>query len=112
MSLIYLLPLCVGLFWVLHACLRLLGRKMAKYTSWLLLAGLPIMAIAFFLSSMAAEEPDPSILIGDVFLPMLFAMECLFLWPVAGIAESNLVLIASSRRDRSATKDAVGIDPV
>jgi len=110
MSPIYLLPLCVGVFWLLHASLRILGRKEAKYTAWLLLAGLPVMAIAFFLTSMAAEEPDPSILFGDGFLPMLFAMECLILWAVAGFAETILLLIASSRRDKSTTKNAVSLD--
>ncbi|MFC8302924.1 hypothetical protein ACFUCV_04470 [Specibacter sp. NPDC057265] len=110
MSPIYLLPLCVGVFWLLHACLRLLGHKTARYTAWLLLAGLPVMAIAFFLSSMAAEEPDPSVLLGDGFLPMLFAMECLFLWSVAGLAETILFLISSSRRDKSTLKETVGLD--
>ncbi len=110
MSPIYLLPLCVGIFWLLHACLRLLGHKIAKYTVWLLLAGLPVMATVFFLSSMAAKEPDPSILLGNGFLPMLFAMECLFLWSVAGLAETILFLISSSRRNKSTTKEAMSLD--
>lgn len=110
MNPIYLLPLCIGIFWLLHACLRLLGRKEAKYTAWLLLAGLPCMAIAFFLSALAAEEPDPSILLGDGFLPMLFAIECLILWGIAVFAEAILALISSSRRDNSTTKETVGLD--
>ena len=55
-----LLPICVGIFWLLHASLRILGREEAKYTAWLLLAGLPVMAVAFFLTGMAAEDPNPS----------------------------------------------------
>ncbi|PYI37540.1 hypothetical protein CVS30_14800 [Arthrobacter psychrolactophilus] len=42
-----MLTLSVGVFWLLHASLRVHSRKEAKYTAWLLLAGLPVMAIAF-----------------------------------------------------------------
>ena len=108
MNPLYLLPLCVGIFWMMHATLRLSGRKEAKYTAWVLLAGLPVMAIAFFLSAMAADKPDPSMWAsGDVgdggFGAMLFTMECLGLWILAGSAEIALALI-SLLRDKSMSK--------
>ncbi|MEO8223000.1 MAG: hypothetical protein ABI563_19725 [Specibacter sp.] len=49
------------------------------------------MAMAFFLSGMATEKPDPSGspsgMVGDRFLQALFFMECLVLWAFAGLAE-------------------------
>ena len=109
-----LLPICVGIFWLLHASLRILGRKEAKYTAWLLLAGLPVMAVAFFLTGMAAEDPNPSrsssgIAGGGLAEAILF-VECVLLWAVVGFAETILLLITSSRRDKSTTKDAVTLD--
>lgn len=113
MSPFYQLPLYVGVFWLLHACLRLLGRKEAKYTAWLLLAGLPVMAIVFFLTGMAADEPDSSGssgLAGGGIVEAMFFVECLILWGVAGFAETILVLISSSRPDKTTTVEAEGLD--
>lgn len=114
MSPFYQLPLYVGIFWLLHACLRLLGRKEAKYTAWLLLAGLPVMAIVFFLTGMAANETDSSGsssgLAGGGIVEAMFFVECLILWGVAGFAETILVLISSSRPDKTTTVKAGGLD--
>lgn len=108
-----LLPICVGIFWLLHASLRILGRKEAKYTAWLLLAGLPVMAVAFFLTGMADEDPNPSRsssgIAGGGLAEMMLFVECVLLWAVAGFAETILVLISSSKSDKVTTDEAGGL---
>jgi hypothetical protein len=86
-----LLPICTGAVLALHAWLRLTGRKQSKCTFWLLLAGLPALTVASFISAARTEQPDPSRLasgpVSDGGMgAFMFSFESFLLWFVVGFA--------------------------
>jgi hypothetical protein len=99
-----LIAICAGSVWLLHAYFRLTGRKESGYTAWLLLAGLPVLAIVLFVSAALAEEPDPSRFavghVGDGGLgEMVLSIQTILVWFVVGFAEFILAIFAPKRRN-------------
>jgi hypothetical protein len=99
-----LLPLCTAVVLVFHVYLHLSARKESRYSFWLLLAGLPALAVAFFLSAVLTKDPDPSRRalghVGDGgFVAMVLSLECLGLWIVVGFVELALRFIAPRRHN-------------
>ena len=104
MNLFLLLPICTAIVWLLHAYLRLSGRRQYRLTLAILLAGPLLLAVvALYVPSMLSPDPDPSRaetlaegLNRRGFVPVVFALEAAVLCLLVGLAE--FILKASYRR--------------
>jgi hypothetical protein len=114
MNLFLLLPVSTAIVWLLHAYLRLSGRRQYRLTLAILLAGPLLLAIiSLYVPSMLSPDPDPSRaetlaegLNRRGFVPMLFVLEAAVLCLLVGLAE--FILRASYlRRVQSETGESV-----
>ena len=103
MNPLLILPISIGIFWMVHATLHLLGRKESRYTFWLLIIGLLVATGVFFLMAYTAEPPVASRwVLGHVndggFVAILLFLECLALWFILGLLELILRSISPQIR--------------
>jgi|SRR6185312_475991 len=83
-----LLPVCIGAFWLVHVILHSLGRKGARSTGIMIFAGIPTLAIVFFVSSIYMEDPYSSQFSthrggNSGLVNMFLAFECIGIWIIA-----------------------------
>jgi hypothetical protein len=114
MNLFLLLPICTALVWLMHAYLRLSGRRQYRLTLAILLAGPLLLAVvSLYVPSILSPEPDPSRaetlaegLNRRGFVPVVFALEAAVLCLLVGLAEF-ILKARYRRRIRSRTAESL-----
>lgn len=92
MSPFIVVPVVVGVLWLVHAFLGIAGSRAYRYTRWILFAGLPVLAVTMVLSG------------GMV--GFLFALITVLTLLGIAILEVFLVMGVTVWRDAKARKDS------
>jgi putative Ca2+/H+ antiporter (TMEM165/GDT1 family) len=85
-----IVPVVVGVLWLVHASLGVAGKRAHSCTRWILFAGLPILAVAMVLSG------------GMV--GMMFALITVLTWLGVAFLEVFLVMGVTVLRDAKVRK--------
>lgn len=92
MSPFIVVPVVVGVLWLVHASLGVTGSSAYRYTRWLLFAGLPVVAVTMAVSGG---------MVGFV-----FALITVLTWLGVAFLEVFLVMGSTVWRDARARKDS------
>lgn len=90
-----------ALFWVVNLALRLAGHRLYQFTSWVLVIGLPALAI-YFLGNPSRRESVNNV--ADFPREYALAVVALFLWLVVLALELSVFVALKVRNSRRAHK--------